>query len=52
MDEATSHLYIDFVLFTTGSKRGLDTRVSLKQVLATHGFKGKSFGDTERLQWV
>ena len=34
MDEATPHLHIDFVPFTTGSKRGLDTRVSLKQALA------------------
>ena len=40
MDEATPHLHIDFVPFTTGSKRGLDTRVSLKQALATQGFKG------------
>ena len=30
MDEATPHLHIDFVPYTTGSKRGLDTRVSLK----------------------
>ena len=29
MDEATPHFHIDFVPFTTGSKRGLDTRVSL-----------------------
>ena len=35
LDEATPHLHIDFVPFTTGSKRGLDTRVSLKQALAT-----------------
>ena len=34
MDEATPHIHIDFVPFTTGSKRGLDTRVSLKQALA------------------
>lgn len=27
MDEATPHLHIDFVPFTTGSKRGLETRV-------------------------
>ena len=27
MDEATPHLHIDFVPYTTGSKRGLDTRV-------------------------
>ena len=39
MDEATPHLHIDFVPFTTGSKRGLDTRVSLKQALATQGLK-------------
>ena len=36
-DEATPHLHIDFVPFTTGSKRGLDTRVSLKQALAAQG---------------
>ena len=52
MDEATPHLHIDFVPFTTGSKRGLDTRVSLKQALAKHGFKGGSRGDTEWSQWV
>ena len=38
--------------FTTGSKRGLDTRVSLKQALAAQGFKGGSRGDTEWNQWV
>ena len=52
MDEATPHLHIDFVPFTTGSKRGLDTRVSLKQALATQGFKGGARGDTEWNQWV
>ena len=52
LDEATPHLHIDFVPFTTGSKRGLDTRVSLKQALAAHGFKGGSRGDTEWSQWV
>ena len=52
MDEATLHLHIDFVPFTTGSKRGLDTRVSLKQALAAQGFKGGSRGDTEWNQWV
>ena len=31
MDEATPHLHIDFVPFTKGSKRGLDTRVSLNR---------------------
>lgn len=52
LDEATPHLHIDFVPFTTGSKRGLDTRVSLKQALAAQGFKGDSRGDTEWSQWV
>ena len=52
MDEATPHLHIDFVPFTTGSKRGLDTRVSLKQALAAQGFKGRTRGDTEWNQWV
>ncbi len=52
MDEATPHLHIDFVPFTTESKRGLDTRVSLKQALAAQGFKGGTRGDTEWSQWV
>ena len=52
MDETTPHLHIDFVPFTTGSKRGLDTRVSLKQALAAQGFKGGTRGDTEWSQWV
>ena len=52
MDEATPHLHIDFVPFITGSKRGLETRVSLKQALATQGFKGGTRSDTEWNQWV
>jgi len=52
MDEATPHLHIDFVPFTTGSKRGLDTRVSLKQALASQGFHGGSRQETEWNQWV
>ena len=52
MDEATPHIHIDFVPFTTGSKRGLDTRVSLKQALAVQGFKGGTRGATEWAQWV
>lgn len=52
VDEATPHLHIDFVPFTTGSKRGLDTRVSLKQALFAQGFKGGTRGDTEWSQWV
>jgi DNA repair exonuclease SbcCD ATPase subunit len=52
MDEATPHLHIDFVPYTTGSKRGLETRVSLKQALAALGFKGGTRSETERNQWV
>lgn len=52
MDEATPHLHIDFVPFTTNSKRGLDTRVSLKQALFNQGFKGGTRGDIEWTQWV
>ena len=52
MDEATPHLHIDFVPFTTGSRRGLETRVSLKQALAAQGFKGGTRGATEWAQWV
>ena len=52
MDEATPHLHIDFVPYTTGSKRGLDTRVSLKQALSTLGFKGGTRSETELNQWV
>lgn len=52
MDEATPHLHIDFVPFTTGSKRGLETRVSLKQALSAQGFKGGRRGETEWSQWV
>ena len=52
MDEATPHLHIDFVPFITGSKRGLDTRVSLKQALAAQGFKGGTRENTEWNQWI
>ena len=52
MDEATPHLHIDFVPYTTGSKRGLDTRVSLKQALSSLGFKGGTRRETELNQWV
>ena len=52
MDEATPHLHIDFVPYITGSKRGLDTRVSLKQALTALGFKGGTRRETELNQWV
>lgn len=52
LDEATPHLHIDFVPFTTGSKRGLDTRVSLKQALANQDFVGNGREETEWALWV
>lgn len=52
MDEKTPHLHIDFVPFTENSKKGLDTRVSLKSALAAQGFKGGSRGNTEWNQWI
>ena len=52
MDEATPHLHIDFIPFTTGSKRGLPTRVSLKQALADQGVVGEGRSMTERAVWV
>ena len=52
MDEATPHLHIDFIPYTTGSKRGLSTRVSLKQALADQGITGEGRSMTERTVWV
>ena len=52
MDEATPHIHIDFVPFTTGSKRGLETRVSLKQALFNQGFKGEGRDDNELNRWI
>ena len=52
LDEETPHLHIDFVPFVTNSKRGLDTRVSLKQALLTQGFKGESKFESEWSKWA
>ena len=52
MDEETPHLHIDFIPFTTNSKRGLETRVSLKKALDQQGFKGGSKSQTEMQQWI
>jgi hypothetical protein len=52
MDEATPHLHLDFVPFTTGSKRGLDTRVSLKSALAAQGLTGSGRQETEWSKWI
>ena len=52
MDEATPHLHIDFIPFTTGSKRGLETRVSLKKALEALGLAGGTKSHTELNQWI
>ena len=52
MDEATPHLHIDFIPFTTDSKRGLETRVSLKKALEALGFMGGTKSHTELNQWI
>ena len=52
LDEETPHLHIDFVPFVTNSKRGLDTRVSLKQALLIQGFKGESKFESEWSKWA
>ena len=52
MDEATPHIHIDFVPFTTGSKRGLETRVSLKRAMLNMGFKGEGRSDNELNRWI
>ena len=43
---------IDLSPQITGSKRGLDTRVSLKSALAAEGFTGGTRGATELNQWI
>lgn len=52
MDEATPHIHINFIPFTTGSNRGLETRVSLKQALLNMGFKGEGRSDNELNRWI
>ena len=52
MDEATPHLHIDFVPYTTRSTRGLDTRVSMKKALEEQGFVGSGRSDTETMAWL
>ena len=52
MDEETPHMHIDFVPWVSGSKRGLETKNSLKGALAARGFKGEGKGYTEWQQWA
>ena len=52
LDEETPHLHIDYVQFSTGNKRGLETKVSLKGALKAQGFVGTGRFDTEWKRWV
>lgn len=45
------HLHIGFIPFTTRSKQGLSTRISLKQALADQGIAGEGQSLTERDLW-
>lgn len=51
MDEATPHLHIDFVPYTSGNTRGLETKNTLKGALEKLGFAGGTRSDTELAQW-
>ena len=51
MDEATPHLHIDFVPYTSGNTRGLETKTTLKGALEKLGFTGGTRSDTELAQW-
>ena len=52
LDEETPHLHIDYIAFSTGNKRGLETKVSLKGALKAQGFVGTGRFDTEWKRWV
>lgn len=52
MDEETPHVHIDFIPFTTESKRGLETRNSLKKALEQQGIKGCGRSETEWNLWI
>ena len=52
LDEATPHIHIDFVPFTTEQKRGLSTRVSLTKALEQQGFKGEGKFNTACKLWI
>lgn len=52
LDEETPHLHIDYVPFSTGNKRGISTKVSLKGALKAQGFVGTGRFDTEWKRWV
>lgn len=51
VDEETPHLHLDFVPWSSGNKRGLETKNSLKGALASRGFVGEGKAYTEWQQW-
>ena len=51
LDEETPHLHLNFVPWVSDSKRGLETRTSLKGALASRGFASEGKGNTEWQQW-
>jgi len=52
VDEASPHLHIDFVPFTTKpSKYGLTKRVSMKSALDEMGFSAKNFKQNRLVAW-
>ena len=52
MDEATPHLYVDFIPVATEQSRGLSTRVSMKQALKQQGFVSLGRKQTEWNAWM
>lgn len=46
------HLHISFTPFTTESKRGFSTCISLKQALINQGITGEGRSLTERDLWI
>jgi hypothetical protein len=51
-DEATNHIHIDFIPFTTKpSKYGLEKRVSMKSALDEQGFTAKNFKQNRLVAW-
>lgn len=52
LDEATPHLHVDFVPVAVNQKRGVSTRVSMKQALKQEGFVGVSKKQSEWAAWM
>lgn len=52
LDEGTPHLYLNFIPWISGCKRGLGAKTSHKAALSTGGFISEDKGNTEWKQWV